>query len=448
MNLVLHLAGDGSRRKCGGTLKTQHVSGFAVIEQVFESAFARKRIEANYLCITLVPFVKDLIARGFARATIRLHVEVIEHFGQWLKQQGVLLRRLNTLDVHRFLRYHLPRCRCPRPAAKHRRHCQAAMRRLVEFLRDQKRIRDFNSRTPPQGPVDLLIAAYDRHMNLVCGFAEKTRHTRQVCARRFLRWRFGQGRLRLRQLEPKELSKFVASRARQLGPSGVRSLVVSLRGFLRFLELSGLLKQGLAKAVPQPVRALPPPPPTTLTTEQRGKFLKSFPRATPKGRRDYAMALCLSELALRSEEVVDLTLDDLDWRAMTVRLGQTKQHRQRLLPLPDSVARAILSYLKRGRPPTQSRALFVHHLVPCDRALTASYVRTIVRAAFVRCGIKPMGTHVLRHTWATWAHRRGSGLKLIADVLGHRSLESTQRYAHVNLEELRQVALPWPKIKR
>jgi site-specific recombinase XerD len=322
------------------------------------------------------------------------------------------------------------------------------MRRLVEFLRDQKQISDVKSRTPPQGPVDLLIAAYDRHMNLVCGFADKTRHTRQVCARRFLRWRFGQGGLRLRQLEPKDLSRFVASRARQLGPSGVRSLVVSLRGFLRFLELSGLLKQGLAKAVPQPVRALPPPPPTTLTTEQRRKFLNSFPRSIPKGRRDYAIALCLSELALRSEEVVDLTLDDLDWRAMTVRLRQTKQRRQRLLPLPDPVARAILSYVKRGRPPTQSRALFVHHLVPWDRALTASYVRAIVRAAFVRGGMKPIGTHVLRHTWATWAHRRGSGLKLIADVLGHRSLESTQRYAHVNLEELRQVALPWPKTKR
>jgi integrase/recombinase XerD len=59
-----------------------------------------------------------------------------------------------------------------------------------------------------------------------------------------------------------------------------------------------------------------------------------------------------------------------------------------------------------------------------------------------------MGTHILRHSWATWAHRRGSGLKLIADVLGHRSLQSTQRYAHVNLEELRQVALPWPRTKR
>ena len=59
-------------------LKNQRNSGFAVIEQIFESAFARKRIAANYLSIIRVPFVQDLLMHGYARATIRLHVEVIE----------------------------------------------------------------------------------------------------------------------------------------------------------------------------------------------------------------------------------------------------------------------------------------------------------------------------------------------------------------------------------
>ena len=419
-----------------------------MIEQIFESAFARKRIAANHLCIILVPFVEDLLARGYARATIRLHVEVIEHFGRWLGHQGIPIRYLSTVHISRFLRFHLPRCGCARPATKRRQHCRAALRRLADFLRDRKQIRQCTSRTPVLQPVDQLVAAYEQHMKRVCGFADTTRHHRQVCARRFLRWRFGQGQLRLHRISPKDLSRFVVLRARHLGPSGVRSLVVCLRSFLRFLELAGFLSPGLVKAVPQPVRALPPPPPTTLAPAQQRKFLNSFHRSSPKGRRDYAIALCLCALALRSEEVVGLNLDDLDWRAMTLRLKQTKQRRQRLLPLPDSVARAVLTYLKRGRPPTQSRALFVAHLAPYAGPLTGSYVRVVIRHAFTRCGMTPRGTHILRHTWATWAHRRGSGLKLIADVLGHRSLQSTQRYAHVNLEELRQVALPWPRTKR
>jgi site-specific recombinase XerD len=389
-----------------------------------------------------------LLDRGYSHATIHLHVEVIKHFGEWLRRRSVRLRELSTLDVDRFLRCHLPRCHCSRPGIKHRPQCHAAMRRFVEFLRDRKRIRDFTPSTPPQGVIDQLIGAYDHHMSRVCGFADKTRHTRKVCARCFLRWRFGRGPLRWRQLQPKDLSRFVDWRARHLRPFALRNLAVNLRSFLRFLEHSGMICESLARAVPQTVRALPPPPPTTLEPEERRKLLSSFPRSTRKGRRDHAIAVCLFELALRSEKVVGLTLEDLDWRAMTIRLRQTKQRRQRLLPLTDSVARTILTYLKRGRPATHSRALFVGHLAPYDGPLTATYVRAVIRHAFVRCGMKPMGTHILRHSWATWAHRRGCGLKLIADVLGHRSLESTKRYARVNVEELRRVALPWPKTKR
>ena len=80
--------------------------------------------------------------------------------------------------------------------------------------------------------------------------------------------------------------------------------------------------------------------------------------------------------------------------------------------------------------------------------LKLSRVRGIIQRAFARAGIDATGTHILRHTWATWAHRRGASLKLIADVLGHRSLNTTTRYAHLNLEELRQAALPWPGKER
>jgi site-specific recombinase XerD len=228
----------------------------------------------------------------------------------------------------------------------------------------------------------------------------------------------------------------------------MHSLCVNLRSFLRFLEFSQRGREGLASAIPRLQRTAAYSLPKMLEPEEREKFLNSFSRSTPRGRRDYAIALCLSELALRSQEVAGLTLEDVDWRAMTIRLAQTKQRRQRLLPLPGPVAKAILDYLKRGRPRTQSRALFVHHSAPIGRALAAHYVRKLIRRAFARCGIAATGTHVLRHTWATLAHRRGASLKLIADLLGHRSLDATTRYAHVNLEELRQVGLPWPGNKR
>lgn len=418
-----------------------------MIRRLFKSASVRRRMAANYLGIILTGFVSDLHARGYAVSGIRHHVLVIEHFGRWLKRQRVSPQRLSTYHVQEFLRSHLARCRCPLPAPKVWQDCRASLRRFVEFLRSQKWIKEPAEETVPQSPADRLMAAYDGHLERVCGLSAETRRRRGLLAHQFLRWRFGRGQSRLDQLRAKQVSSFVFMRARHLGPTGIRALVVHLRSFLRFLEFSGRLHLRLAGAVPQPVPPLPPPPPQTLEPKQWRKFLNSFPRSTPKGRRDYAIVLCLAQLALRSQEVVGLTLDDLDWRTMTVRLPQTKQQRQRLLPLPDAAAKAIVSYLKHGRPPTPSRTLFVHHLAPVGQPLTAYSVRVLVRRAFARCNIPASGSYILRHTWATWAHRRGAGLKLIADVLGHRSLQSTQRYAHVNLEELRQVALPWPRIR-
>lgn len=429
-------------------MKKQAVLDFAPIQHLFKSASVRRRMAANHLGIILSGLVLDLHARGYTPGGIRIHVLVVEHFGNWLKRRQVPLYRLSTRHVQKFLHLHLARCHCPPPAPKVQPDCRAALRRLVEFLRSQKRIREVAAPTPPQSPVDRLIAAYDGYMDQVCGLSVEMRRRRRHCARQFLARRFGRQPSRLEQLQAKQVSRYVFSRARRLGPTGIRALVVNLRSFLRFLEFSGRLRPGLAGAVPQPVPPVPPPPPQTLEPKQWRRFLNSFPRSTAKGRRDYAIVLCLAELALRGQEVVSLTLDDLDWRAMTVRLSRTKQQRQRLLPLTNGVAKAIVSYLKHGRPPTQSRALFVHHLAPIGQALTAQSVRLLVRRAFARCGIDASGSYILRHTWATWAHRRGAGLKLIADLLGHRSLESTQRYAHVNLEELRQVALPWPRLKR
>ncbi len=430
------------------SVEKTRIAGFAVLKLLFKRAAVRRRMLGGHLGIITRSFVLYLHLRGYTSGVIHDYVTAVEHFGRWLKQRGVPMRQLSTVHVQRFLKYHLPRCHCPRPAPKNAGCCRPALRWLVEFLRSQRRIKEFKARRSPATASEQLLAAYDRYLEQVRGLSDESRRRAQRSARRFLRWRFGLCRPECRQLQAREIARFVVKQARRLGRGGVHGLVACLRSFLGFLEFSGRVPQGFAQAVPRPPRMIAPVPSKVLTLTQWRKFLKSFDRRTPTGRRDYAMALCLGALGLRRQEIATLTLDDLDWRAMTIRLTKTKQRRQRLLPLPDGAARAILSYLKAGRPQTQSRALFVHHDAPVGRALKAKTVGQLVTRAFIQCGIEAGGTHVLRHTWATWAHRRGAGLKLIADVLGHRSLETTQRYAHVNLEELRQAALPWPRSKR
>jgi integrase len=344
-----------------------------------------------------------------------------------------------------FLDRHLCRCHCPGPTRKSYSLCRAGLHCLVDFLRRGGLIPAPLKGVPVLRAADRLVLEFDRHLDRVQGLSVLTRRARRRYAAEFLQARFGRRRLALRALEARDSLGFVNARALTLKRTSLHALVVGLRSFLRFLEFSGRIRPGLAGGIPSP--ACPPPqsPLNILDHAMRRRFLCAFDRTTPIGRRDYAIALCFTELALRAHEVADLSLDDVDWRASTLRLRQTKQRRERLLPLPSRVALALVAYLQRGRPAVAHRTLFVSLRTPPGLPLSSDGVRNAIGRAFARCAIEATGPHILRRSWATLAHRRGTGLKLIADILGHRSLETTAPYAQVHFEELRQAALPWPR---
>jgi integrase len=163
------------------------------------------------------------------------------------------------------------------------------------------------------------------------------------------------------------------------------------------------------------------------------------------GKRDYAMARCFFDLGLRCCEVAQMTLDAIDWRAGAVRLLKTKSHCEDSLPIPESLGRALVDYLEKARPATESRAVFVFHRAPKGQSVQGTTVRGAIRRAFARAGLPWTGTHIFRHTMATRLLQKGTSLKEIADVLRHRSLDTTKIYTKVDLGQLARVAMPWPR---
>jgi len=399
------------------------------------------------LHISFEAFAGDLCGRGYHPNTIGVYGRVVAHFGRWLSPQHIVPRQIRQTHVEAFLRRHLPRCHCPQPAIRSFALCRGALHGFLGFLRRERWIPVPRQRVPRLRAADRLLIEFDQHMDRVQGLSVVTRRVRRRYAREWLAHKFGHRRLRWRTLKPRDLFRFVTARALHLKETSLHALAVGLRSFLRFLEFTGQIRPGLAGAVPCPASPAFPPPAQVLDPAMRLRFLRSFDRHTSAGRRDYAIALCFSELALRANEVGALTLDDLDWRALTVRLRQTKQRRERLLPLPSRLARALAAYLKRSRPAVGHRLLFINFRPPLGRPLPTDGVRNVIRRAFGRCGIKATGPHILRQSWATLAHQRGTDLKLIADVLGHRSVDTTAPYAKVHFEQLRQAALPWPRTK-
>jgi site-specific recombinase XerD len=129
---------------------------------------------------------------------------------------------------------------------------------------------------------------------------------------------------------------------------------------------------------------------------------------------------------------------------VTVSVG--KSQRTDVLPLPVVTGQAIADYLRKGRPKTESRAVFIRHRAPLDIPVNASVIRSVVRQAAARSGLSGRlhGPHRLRHSAATRMLQGGATLKEIADVLRHRSLDTTSIYAKVDWTRLSAIAQPWP----
>ena len=227
-------------------------------------------------------------------------------------------------------------------------------------------------------------------------------------------------------------------------PGQLQSLASALRSFCRFLCVSGRHVRDLSAALPPISNHHREALPSYLSREQLQQLLQAFDRRTLVGQRDYAIVLCLARLGLRAGEVARLTLDDVDWRAGRIRLAHPKGRRERLLPLPEELGRAMATYLQHRRPAKAGRALFVSlrdggHM--SSDAVSARAVAALQRAAIHS---PHKGAHLLRRTLASHLVQQGASLKAVADLLGHASLTTTQVYAKVNLPMLRQVAQPWP----
>lgn len=110
------------------------------------------------------------------------------------------------------------------------------------------------------------------------------------------------------------------------------------------------------------------------------------------------------------------------------------------------VKEALGKYLRKGRPCSESKALFVKHRAPVGGPLKPIGIRGIVVRCAARAGLadRVHGTHVIRHSIASGLINSGASIKQIADLLGHESIDTTSIYAKVDLRALRQVSLPWP----
>ncbi len=293
-----------------------------------------------------------------------------------------------------------------------------------------------------------LVEGYRKHLVDSAGLSPATCRYHIFYVREFLKRhrRKLAGDLGFEQLTPADLMAFVTRKGRSCRPVSLQVIAATLRSFFRFLTLTGRSSAALAGAVPTVATGGRRGLPRHLTQTQLQQLVAAFAQATPAGARDYAIVLILARLGLRARELARLRLEDIDWRSGVISLPTTKDRRPRQLPLSAEVGKALVGYLRHHRPTSAHREVFLS--LRSDTPLSSLGISQVIVKGLRRAGISCVqpGAHLMRHTFATHLVQRGTNLKAIADLLGHRRLDTTTFYTKVNLPMLAEIAQPWPEV--
>ena len=253
----------------------------------------------------------------------------------------------------------------------------------------------------------------------------------------------------LRQLTPSDLDAFLAWRTPSLRRATRFGVCQGLRTFLRYLHGAGILERDLAVCVTSPPRYWNESIPSTFTeTQVKAMLAAAREDGTASGKRDYAILLLLATYGLRAGEITRMRLEDIDWRGERIRITQSKTGCSSELPLMAPVGEAIIEYLRRARPQSEHREVFLRHRAPytpfaCGSCLTSMVNRRLRSTGLPFAG--KHGTHAFRYARAVSLLRASVPLKAISDVLGHRSSSSTDVYLKLATDDLRDVGLDLPQ---
>jgi site-specific recombinase XerD len=400
-------------------------------------AGATSRISRVLVTGPLAPFGEDyrreLRERGYTERSAVNEVRQVARFSRWLQAGELSVSDLSAGRVEEFLGWQ---------SAVGRHRSQWSRPGLVCLLDVLRELGVLAAGEPVRAdsPAEVLLAGFGRYLAAERGLAAGTVRGYVSHARRFLDGLpAGTG---LAGVCARDVIEAVLRESAAVSVSATQFYVAGLRSFLRFCFIERQVPVDLSQAALPVTGRRRSSLPRGIAKADARALLDSCDRRSALGRRDYAMLVTLLRLGLRAGEVARLRLDDIDWRAGEL-VVRGKGARQDRLPLPAEVGRAIACYLRRGRPASGRREVFLQARAPF-RPIAPGTVSSTVRRACRRAGVTEVGAHRLRHTVACEMVAAGVPLADIAQVLRHHSLQTTALYGRVDLDRLRALAAPWP----
>jgi integrase/recombinase XerD len=390
------------------------------------------------------PYLEDFVVwleqQGYRRRTICYHVCEVIHFANWAEAEGLARRDLNLDALDRLGRQMTERKALRHPSLD-RRYVYQSARVFVSFLETIGAVDPPTADASAQDPA--LFLEFRAWMRTQSGTLDITLNN----YRRPLLELLDELGSDPGTFDAKGLRAFLLRRVGVSGQAKSKNIATALRMFLRFLIARGRCAPGLEHAVPTVARWRLSSLPRYLPAEDVERLIHSCDPASLLGARDRAILLLIARLGLRASDVSALKFSDLLWEQGTL-IVSGKNRRGTRLPLPQDAGEAILHYLRHRQPHKVSDSVFITVTAPFV-PISRHVIRRVVMAALRRAGISAptQGAHLLRHSVATRLLREGVSLSAIGVLLRHASIETTTLYAKVDVDLLREVALPWPEVQ-
>lgn len=400
----------------------------------------------------LADFRAHLEQYRYRPMVITNYVSAARQFLLWLEQQDVPIGQAAPQHIQGFIQMKVSSRQrpgaLPRNPSRVRRRYSGPIRRLLRML---------NPTWPPLEPPGTdcerfqreVLDGYRRWLLDVRGLSVGILRRNSQAARMFLQWLGDKGaRDSLHRVGVVEIDGYFDWRMHKLRRTTRSGVASCLRSFLKYLHADGFVPGDLSSLVSGPVLYKFEDIPRAFTEEQVKKMLETTRRdKTPVGLRDYAILMLLATYGLRAGEVAQLRLDDIDWRAEKLHVRQTKTGNELFLPLVPAVGNALLNYLRRGRPQTELREVFLHARAPLGPFRGGSSLHGVVAHRLKEADIQVEGRHgphAFRFARAVSLLRGAVPGKIIGDLLGHRSAESTEVYLRLATDDLRAVSIDLP----
>lgn len=412
-----------------------------MLELYFHRPVTVDRIRALWLGPQIDRYVGWLEVRRASSASVLRHVNTLRHFNQFVCARGVTSFEQLPPQAQPFIEEWM-RTRgvsCPNKAARGAvlANAQVPVEQLLELIvpgyaRVRARVvTPFLTGVP--GFFPFLRDEKGLRPGTRDGYAAELRSFEAFLQR---------NAAELADLSPPLLGKFVAERAKSLGPAGMQGCTGALRVFLRYLHRQNIVPTDLSRALPRGRSYKHAALPRAIPWADVQKVLDGVDRRSSFGKRDYAVLMLLASYGLRAREVAALELEDLDWTRSQLKVPARKGGHSSIYPLSAGVGEAIIDYLRAGRPEVSDRHVFLTCRTPYT-PMTHNGVAQVAALRIVAAGVKVPrpGSHTLRHSCVQRLVESDVGFKAIGDYVGHRRAESTLVYAKVALHRLRQLAI-------